>query len=149
MAKLLGRKVLAAFFTSLLAIASLFLYERMAWGHPLAEGEGFGLILGLTIYVVPIIFIYGTLCSVLAEVMSQRREKLQWLHSLLYHVLFGMAFIVPYALFFESNPFPTFSLLAVLMHPVTLLGGLFALLFLLIDRLIGYVEHKQRVEKTV
>lgn len=128
---MLFRKVLTAFYTSLLAIVSLTIFEYIS-GNAL-EGELFSVILGYTIFVVPIVFVYGIISSLIADGISKKVKKHRNSISFGFHIFFGVGFILPYSLFFEYQPFSELNVVNVMTHPVTFFGALFSILFFIID----------------
>src|SRR5699024_2640200 len=129
---MLLRKVWAAFYTSILTIAGFNIV------YPFHSADG-GLVSGIliySIYVVPIIFIYGIISSLISDGIGRKVKKYKESVSFFLHVLFGLGFILPYGLFFEYDPIPELNFVNVISHTVTILGALCAILFFVIDYIL-------------
>lgn len=137
---MLSRKVLVAFYTSLLAVVGLNLFDPV----PSADGGSVTGILVYSIYVVPIIFIYGITSSIISDGISRKANKYKESVSLGLHALFGVGFILPYSLFFEYHPFPELSVVNVVTHPITIFGALCSILFFAIDYILRKKNSLQK-----
>lgn len=136
---MIKRKILVAFFTSVLVVIGLNLFEPV----PFVDG---GLALGILVYstyVVPIIFIYGIVLSVIADKISLKAKKYKNTASFGFHILFGMGFILPYSIFFEYDPFPELSVINVVTDPITIFGFICSILFYIID----YILRKEFIRR--
>lgn len=136
---MIKRKILVAFSTSVLAVIGLNLFEPV----PFVDG---GLALGILVYssyVVPIVFIYGIVSSVIADKISLKAKKYKNPASFVFHILFGMGFILPYSIFFEYDPFPELSVINVVTDPITIFGFICSILFYIIDYILRK-EFKRR-----
>jgi len=124
------RKLYVAFYTSILAVAILYLVE------PVPSIDG-GIITGILVYtsiVVPIVYVYGILTSMFAEKLGNKLER-EWI-SFGAHLLFGLCFIIPY--YFIVDPQTLFQLVVTEMmtNPIIWLGALFSIIFYFNDRLL-------------
>lgn len=90
-------------------------------------------ILVYSMYVIPIVFLYGIISSVIAEGISLKAKQHQSLISLAIHILFGMAFLLPYGVFIEYDPIPKWSIINLITHPVVILGMISSSIFFSID----------------
>ena len=63
--------------------------------------------------------------------------------SLLLHILFGFAFILPYGLYFESLPFLNMNMAEILFNPVAMLSAFFAAVYFLIDYILQTKVKKE------
>lgn len=122
---MLGRKLFSAFIASLsiaLVLAALTVYLN-------SGPEPFiGLFLIYSIFVVPVIFVYGILTSIFSELISPN-----YLVSLALHIVFGLLFGIPFNLINSE------SWMSV-VYP--LLFALFGGVFFLIDRIIKFYWDK-------
>lgn len=124
------RKIYVALFTSILAVIGLNILEPV----PYQDG---GIFLGIAVYslyIVPIVFIYGIFSSVIADKLSVKAKKFQKVISLGFHILFGLLFIIPYSIFYEYKPFATFNFVEAVTHPIPVLCFVFSVVFFVIDR---------------
>lgn len=115
------RKILTALITSAIAIVMLNILE------PIPSSDG-GWMLGIlvyTIYSVPVVFIYGILCSIIADRISIKRKKFKKSFSFVLHVLFGAMFIIPYGIFLEFD------------SSGMVLGIIFSIVFYLVDVILN------------
>lgn len=127
-----SRKIMVALYTSILAIIVLNIVE------PVSSVDG-GWALGILVYstyVVPVIFIYGIIMSVISDKISFKVKKYSNIFSLALHLLFGLIFILPYGVLFESLPFLEMSLRDIFINPITILSTIFATIFFLIDYIL-------------
>lgn len=126
------RKVMVAVYTSIFAIIVLSIFESV----PSVDG---GWVLGLLIYstyLLPVIFIYGITASILSEKLSFRFTLYPNILSLAFHLLFGLAFILPYGILFESLPFLDMSLKDIFINPITIWSVIFSIIFFFIDYIL-------------
>lgn len=137
---MLSRKFFVAVYLSLLAILSLTLFESFS----VKDGELFTVIFAYSIYVVPIVFVYGITSSLIAEVISKKMINFKRSVSLGLHIFFGAGFILPYSLFFEYQPFPELNVIKVVTHPVTVFGTLFSILFFILDYILKKKNSRQK-----
>lgn len=141
---MLLRRLLAAFYTSLLAIVSLTIFESVSVeGGELGSGELFSVIFVYSIYVVPIVFVYGITSSLIAEGVSKKMINFKNSISFGLHVLFGAGFILPYSLFLEYHPFPELNVVNVLTHPVTVFGALFSIIFFITNFILRKKDNRK------
>lgn len=127
-----GRKIFTAFYTVLLIVIYLNIFEPI----PAVDGGLFTGVLVYSIYLVPIVFIYGLITSIIADQVGLKVKKYKTSLSFGLHLFFGAAFIIPYSIFLESDPIPELSIVNVLTYPVTVLGFGSSALFFLIDRIL-------------
>ncbi|WP_114166301.1 hypothetical protein [Exiguobacterium sp. TNDT2] len=86
------------------------------------------------LYAIPIVFIYGTFTSLLSEYMSQKTPfRSKRMTSLMFHLIAGWLFVVPYGLLFDPSIFETG-----LLNFASLLGVCSALVFYVVDQLLGH-----------
>ena len=126
------RKVYVAFFTSILAVIGLNVME------PVPDQEG-GLFLGFVVYslyIVPIVFIYGIICPVVSDTLSVKAKKHTEIISFGFHILFGLLFILPYSIFYEYKPFTSLHFTEIITHPISVLCFMFPVVFFSIDRML-------------
>lgn len=126
------RKIYVALFTSILAVIGLNILEPV----PYQDG---GIFLGIAVYslyIVPVVFIYGIISSVTADKLSVKAKKFQEVISLVFHILFGLLFIIPYSIFYEYKPFARFNFVEVVTHPILVLCFIFSVVFFVIDRFL-------------
>lgn len=132
------RKMMTALFTSALSVLVLNLLD------PVSSVDG-GWMMGVivySLYIVPIMFIYGIITSVVSEKLSSKATSYRGGASLLLHMLFGFAFLLPYSLLFESLHFLSRSLVDIVIDPLTGVFVLFAVAFFFIDYLLKVRERK-------
>lgn len=137
---MLSRKILVAVYVSLLAIVCLTLFESFS----AEDGELFTVLFVYSIYVVPIVFIYGITSFLIAEKISGKVVNFKNFVSFGLHFLFGVGFIIPYSLFFEYKPFPELTVVNVLTHPVTMFGALFSVLFFILEYILRKKDSRQK-----
>lgn len=131
------RKVYVALFTSILAVSALNIMEPV----PFQDG---GLFLGVVVYslyIVPIVFIYGIFSSVVSDILSAKLKKYKEMTSLGFHILFGLLFILPYSNFYEYKPFVSLHFIEVVTHPIPVLCFMFSIIFFSLDR---FLRNKSR-----
>ncbi|MBU9719835.1 MULTISPECIES: hypothetical protein [Bacillaceae] len=136
------RKIMVAIITSLIAVIVLNIVA------PMSEADG-GLFLGLLvypIYIVPVVFIYGIISSVISELISAKVKSFNNALSLLLHMAFGAGFILPYGVYLESIPFTQHSFTEILLHPMTVYSTIFATIFFLIDYIVKTFFWKEQEE---
>lgn len=136
------RKIYVALFTSILAVIVL---NIMA---PVPYQDG-GLILGFVVYslyIVPIVFIYGIISSVISDKLSVNAKKYKEITSLGFHIFWGLFFIIPYSIFYEYKPFASLNFIEVVTHPIPVLCFVLSVVFFIIDRILRY---NNRQEETV
>lgn len=127
-----SRKVMVALYTSILAIIVLNIVDPV----PSVDG-GWALgILVYSTYVVPVIFIYGIITSIISDKISFKVKNYPNISSLVLHLLFGLTFILPYGVLFESLPFLEMSLRDLFINPITILSTILATIFFLIDYIL-------------
>lgn len=127
-----SRKVMVALYTSILAIIVLNIVDPV----PSVDG-GWALgILVYSTYVVPVIFIYGIITSIISDKISFKVKNYPNISSLVLHLLFGLTFILPYGILFESLPFLEMSLRDIFINPITILSTILATIFFLIDYIL-------------
>ena len=133
------RKLRSAWYTSILAVSLLLFMESVTiW-----DEDFISMCLIFLTYTVPVIFIYGSLSSVISEIISSKRKRHVFMSSLLLHILFGFAFILPYGLYFESLPFLNMNMAEILFNPVAMLSVFFAVVYFLIDYILQTKFNKE------
>ena len=126
------RKIMVAIYTSIMAVIVLNIIEPV----PSVDG-GWALgILVYSIHVVPVIFIYGIFSSAISEKISFAVGKYSNVFSLILHILFGIAFILPYGVIFVSLPFTQHTFSEIFFNYTTLLFSIFAVIFFIIDYIL-------------
>lgn len=128
------RKIYVALFTSILAVIVL---NIMA---PVPYQDG-GLFLGFVVYslyIVPIVFIYGIISSVVSDKLGVKAKKYKEITSLGFHIFGGLFFIIPYSIFYEYKPFASLNFIEVATHPIPVLCFVFSVVFFIIDRILRY-----------
>ncbi len=128
------RKLYVAFYTSILAVTTLFIIE------PIQAVDG-GIMMAILVYgsfVVPAVYIYGILTSMIAEKIGSKVEK-EWV-TFGIHFLFGLGFIIPYYFIFDPQTIFQLSLAEMMTDSITWLGALFSIIFYFIDRLLKRKE---------
>ena len=126
------RKIYVALFTSIFAVIVL---NIMA---PVPYQDG-GLFLGFVVYslyIVPIVFIYGIISSVVSDKLSVKAKQYKEITSLGFHILLGLFFIIPYSIFYEYKPFVSLNFIEVATHPIPVLCFVFSVVFFIIDRVL-------------
>lgn len=136
---MLGRKIFTAFLVSILTVVVLTTIEVVI-NDPT---EGFSEVaFVLSIFVVPVVFVYGILTSTFSELMSAKRTRSTHLTSLLLHVLFGLILFILLNL---ANSFMWMNVASFLLF------GSFGAVFFYVDRMLKYAwdksEHKTVGEK--
>ncbi|PYZ93371.1 hypothetical protein CR194_09285 [Salipaludibacillus keqinensis] len=126
------RKIMVAVYTSILAVLILNIVEPV----PSEDGGWVIGILAYSIHVVPIVFIYGIISSVISDRISFKVKKYSNVISLALHILFGMAFILPYGVIIESIPFTQLTFSEIFFNYATLLFSIFAFIFFSIDYIL-------------
>ena len=124
------RKIYVALFTSILAVIGLNILEPV----PYRDG---GIFLGIAVYslyIVPIVFIYGITFSVISDKLSVKAKKYQEMISLGFHIIFGALFIIPYSIFYEYKPFATLNFIEVVTHPIPVFCFILSIIFFVMDR---------------
>lgn len=123
------RKCMAALYTSIFAIIVLNIVV------PVPSIDG-GWVLGILVYstyILPIIFIYGIITSVISDKISFKVENYSNVFSLVLHIAFGIVFIFPYGTLCESLPFLEMNLSDIFINRITILSAFIATTFFLID----------------
>lgn len=123
------RKVMVALCTSILAIIMLNIVAPV----PLVDG---GLTLGILVYatyVIPVVFIYGIITSIISDKISFKAKRYPNIFALALHMLFGLSFILPYGVLFESLPFLEMGLKDIFINPIIILSTTLATFFFFID----------------
>jgi hypothetical protein len=126
------RKIMVAIYTSIMAVIVLNIME------PVPPVDG-GWVLGILVYsihAVPVIFIYGIFSSAISEKISFALEKYSNVLSLILHILFGIAFVIPYGVIFVSIPFTQLTFSEIFFNYATLLFSIFAVIFFIIDYIL-------------
>lgn len=140
-AEVFHRKLRVALYTSILAIITMNIMD------PVQSGDG-GLVIGIVVYsvfIVPIIFFYGIIASIVSDKISLNAKKHPTLLSFVLHILFGLLFILPYSVLFEALPFLQLNIIDILINPVTRLSMPFALTFFMIDFILKLKSEKYSV----
>ena len=130
-------------YTSIFGILILFLIEPVR----LSDEDFVSIFLIYSLYVVPVVFLYGILTSILSELISVKAKKYPNTVSLLLHILFGAAFILPYGILFESLPFREMSIAEILVNPVTIASTTLAGTFFFIDYVLKRGVRKSPLER--
>lgn len=136
------RKVYVALFTSILAVIVLNIMEPV----PYQDG---GVFLGFAIYslyIIPIVFVYGIFSSVVSDRLSAKSKKLKEMKLLALHILLGLLFILPYSIFYEYKPFVSLHFIEIATHPIPVLCFVFSVVYFSLDRII---RNKNRQSETV
>jgi hypothetical protein len=117
-------KITAAFISSLILV--LFLPTILP---VLMEASYFENVLIYVLYGVPTIFTYGILASILADSLSRKLNvQFEKILSLLFHFLFGMAFVIPYGIYFDRSVFTE----GILNFP-SIVGSISSIIFFIVN----------------
>ncbi|WP_280768849.1 hypothetical protein [Salipaludibacillus daqingensis] len=134
------RKIIVAVYTSILAVLILNIVVPV----PSVDGGWVIGILAYSTHVVPVIFFYGIILSVISDMISFKVKKYSNVFSLVVHILFGIAFILPYGVIIQSTPFTQLTFIEIFFNYSTLLFSIFAVIFFSIDYIL-----KQRLIRSV
>ncbi|TCI21951.1 hypothetical protein EVJ33_05825 [Exiguobacterium sp. SL-10] len=86
------------------------------------------------LYAIPIVFTYGTFMSLISEYNSQKTPfRSKRMTSLVFHLIAGWLFVIPYGLLFDLSIFETGF-----FNFASLLGVSSALVFYMVDQLLGH-----------
>ena len=135
---MLGRKIISALLASVVIVLALAVITYVRDGP--AAAKFWEYIFVYSIYVFPTMFIYGILTSSISEWLSVKHKQFTWLWSLLYHIGFGLLFIIPLNL-----------ILLVIYHVVSrievgfiLLSGGMGGIFFAVDRIVSRFWDKHK-----
>lgn len=142
-AEVFHRKLWVALFTSILAIITMNILEFV----PSDEGSLFVGIIVYSAFILPVIFFYGVMASILSDKISLNAKNYPTLFSFALHLLFGLLFILPYGVLFEGLPFLHLNIVDSLINPVTGLSVSFALTFFVFDHMLKLRSDKSSVSE--
>lgn len=129
---LLVRKLKVALFTYLLAIVGMNIVQ------PVPSVDG-GLLMGLLVYPVyllPLVFLYGILCSILVDQIVLSFKSHFVLASLFLHVFFGLLCPIVYGWLFESLALADLTFKDIFLNPIAILSMVLAVIFFTIDLIL-------------
>ncbi|MDV2582392.1 hypothetical protein [Alkalibacillus haloalkaliphilus] len=126
------RKIMAALYTSLIAIVVV----SVVWPFPFENEDWVFYVFIYATYIVPVIFIYGIVASITSDKISSYTKAYPNMLSLLLHIIFGIASILPYGVLFDHLLFLDMSLSEILINPITTLSTTFAIIFFFIDYIL-------------
>lgn len=118
------------------ALLSLFIIPFVL---PLVLPDAFELpywqsVLVYALFALPVVFLYGTTMSLLSEYLSEKTPfRSKRMTSLMFHLIAGWLFVLPYGLLFDLSIFETG-----VFNFASLLGVLSAAVFFIIDQLLGH-----------
>ncbi len=91
-------------------------------------------VLVYALFALPVVFLYGTTMSLLSEYLSEKTPfRSKRMTSLMFHLIAGWLFVLPYGLLFDPSIFETRVL-----NFASLLGICSALVFYTVDQLLGH-----------
>ncbi|KYG29245.1 hypothetical protein [Alkalihalobacillus trypoxylicola] len=125
------QKIIVAFISSIILV--LFLPVIF----PILEKTSyFQNVIFYAIFLTPVIFIYGILTSLLSDFLAVKYSRnYERTASFFFHILFGIAFILPYSMIFDSSIFDEG-----LFNFATIAGPLCAIIFFGINELVLKVK---------
>lgn len=119
--------------------AALFSLFIIPFVLPLVLPDAFELpywqsVLVYALFALPVVFLYGTTMSLLSEYLSEKTPfRSKRMTSLMFHLIAGWLFVLPYGLLFDPSIFETGVL-----NFASLLGICSALVFYTVDQLLGH-----------
>ncbi|WP_445001624.1 hypothetical protein [Exiguobacterium alkaliphilum] len=119
--------------------ASLFSLFIIPFVLPLVLPDAFELpywqsVLVYALFALPVVFLYGTTMSLLSEYLSEKTPfRSKRMTSLMFHLIAGWLFVLPYGLLFDLSIFETG-----VFNFASLLGVLSVAVFFIIDQLLGH-----------
>ncbi|WP_214843038.1 hypothetical protein [Exiguobacterium sp. s150] len=91
-------------------------------------------VLVYALFALPVVFLYGTTMSLLSEYLNEKTPfRSKRMTSLMFHLIAGWLFVLPYGLLFDLSIFETG-----VFNFASLLGVLSAAVFFIIDQLLGH-----------
>ena len=136
------RKLYTAGLTSLIVLLTMIIF--VIYDGVYNSSDFFNIALGIGVVVVPTIFIYGYVCSLIADTLSEKSIRLQKVTSFVFHLAFGALFIFFYNVMFDRsvNLFYEFREFWMLYKGIGFIAVMTAALFWIVD--YALIQWKRR-----